>query len=118
MRLLSSFQPSGQVTDVRSHVQGIITNDPNLLQKESKDVIYTAFLNAQGRFLHDAFLYATGKASLKMAIKTHLRYRESLTCPTAVASSPTRCACAGEPFGILADVDKAHMPALMRLLRM
>ena len=94
-------------------MQGIITNDPNLLQKESKDVIYTAFLNAQGRFLHDAFLYATGKA-----VKTHFLYRESLTCPIAVASSPTRCACAGEPFGILADVDKAHMPALMRLLRM
>ncbi|CAL8469817.1 g9359 [Coccomyxa elongata] len=69
--------------DVYHFLNGIITNDPNFLRKGAKDVMYTAFLNAQGRFLHDAFLYATG-----------------------------------EPFGILADVDKAHMPALMRLLRM
>lgn len=27
-------------------------------------MLYTAFLNAQGRFLHDAFLYATGEAIL------------------------------------------------------
>lgn len=26
--------------------------------------MYTAFLNAQGRFLHDAFLYATGEATV------------------------------------------------------
>lgn len=54
------------MSDVNRHpllLQGIITNDPHLLQNGSKEVMYTAFLNAQGRFLHDAFLYATGKAA-------------------------------------------------------
>ena len=41
-------------------LQGIITNDPKLLQNGTKDVMYTALLNSQGRFMHDAFLYATG----------------------------------------------------------
>jgi folate-binding Fe-S cluster repair protein YgfZ len=42
-------------------LQGINTNDITLLQKGSRDVMYSAFLNSQGRFLHDAFLYATSK---------------------------------------------------------
>ena len=37
-----------------------MTNDPKLLQNGTKDVMYTALLNSQGRFMHDAFLYATG----------------------------------------------------------
>ena len=41
-------------------LQGITTNDPKLLQNKTKDVMYTALLNSQGRFMHDAFLYATG----------------------------------------------------------
>ena len=41
-------------------LQGIITNDPKLLQNGTKDVMYAALLNSQGRFMHDAFLYATG----------------------------------------------------------
>lgn len=41
-------------------MQGITSNDITLLQSGKRDVLYTAFLNGQGRFLHDAFLYATG----------------------------------------------------------
>ena len=41
-------------------LQGIITNDPKLLQNGTTDVMYTALLNSHGRFMHDAFLCATG----------------------------------------------------------
>ena len=47
-------------------LQGIITNDPKLLQNGAKDVLYTALLNSQGRFMHDAFLYATGDTHCTM----------------------------------------------------
>jgi folate-binding protein YgfZ len=41
--------------DSRKFLQGIITNDINLLTE--KNAIFTAYLNPQGRFLGDFFLY-------------------------------------------------------------
>ena len=57
-----------------NYVQGITSNDIDLLQKGRNDVVYTAFLNAQGRFLHDAFLYATGAPLIPdhHPMKTHI----------------------------------------------
>ncbi|CAL5227246.1 g10175 [Coccomyxa viridis] len=67
--------------DIHQFLNGIITNNPKLLQNGTTDVMYTALLNSHGRFMHDAFLCATG-----------------------------------EPFGILADVDKEHLPDLVKML--
>ena len=51
------------------YVQGIVTNDITLLQKGSRDVLYSAFLNSTGRFLHDAFLYATGMEDCSVTLE-------------------------------------------------
>lgn len=93
-------------------MQGIITNDPKLLQTGMKDVMYTALLNSHGRLMHDAFLYATGENSLVpfLVIFTHP------ICVSAKALIQGRIQHAGEPFGILADVDKEHLPDLVRML--
>ena len=62
-------------------LQGIITNDPKLLQNGTKDVMYTALLNSQGRFMHDAFLYATGDIPciLLKSLSNVMRIRCSIT---------------------------------------
>ena len=51
--------------------QGIITNDPKLLQNGTTDVMYTALLNSHGRFMHDAFLCATGELQYSQKLMTY-----------------------------------------------
>ena len=47
-------------------LQGLLTNDANMLNKPSAQPLYAALLNAQGRYLHDMFLYRT-KGMLRYA---------------------------------------------------
>jgi folate-binding protein YgfZ len=45
-------------SDRNKFLQGLITND--ITKLESQDLIYTAMLNAQGRFLYDFFIFSDG----------------------------------------------------------
>lgn len=38
-------------------VQGLVTNDVSQLEQPGAKALYASVLNAQGRFLHDMFLF-------------------------------------------------------------
>lgn len=50
--------------DTRKFLQGMITNDIRRLAPERQRVLYTGFLTAQGKLLHDAFLIDDGERIL------------------------------------------------------
>ena len=59
--------PEGRYADVyqAEFMQGIVTNDVAALEDQSRQPIYAALLNAQGRFLHDLFLHTEqGKCTM------------------------------------------------------
>ncbi len=49
--------------DTNKFLQGIITNDINCLVDGHSEMMYTMFLNVQGRVLYDAFLYTVPGSS-------------------------------------------------------
>lgn len=46
--------------DTRKFLQGMITNDIRRLAPERQRALYTGFLTAQGKLIHDAFLFQDG----------------------------------------------------------
>lgn len=53
--------------------QGLLTSDVNPMQKPNATPIYAALLNAQGRQLHDMFLFRAPGGLLLLAGCTHFK---------------------------------------------
>ena len=90
--------------------QGLVTNDVAALDTPKAKPLYTCILNAQGRVLHDMFLYRQpGTQQILMMC----------SCCTAVelADGLPMLPVTGSDAALLADVDASSISELVKLLR-
>ena len=92
--------------------QGLLTNDVAALATPEAKPLYACILNAQGRVLHDMFLYRQGGVQQ--------RWMYAVPHKAFICLQPTSCKFdvpAGSHTTLLADVDASSMPDLVKLLK-